>query len=194
MEEYPHRGGFEIKMADFNQAIKWLREGKKVRRSGWVKGSVLHNERGRILFGSENTTLLSCLPNLEATDWEIYCEEHNFSCYHIRNRLECDSTCTETCSNCGIEKPEETKLKTLKDLGCLNKTHDHRTRGDFCIVRKSDLKQEAIKWVKYDIEVWRNHAIPEGMTKEQIREVHNQAVRTRQFWKDRFNITEEDLK
>ena len=63
------------------------------------------------------------------------------------------------------------KLKTLKDLECLNNTHDHKTRGDFCIIRKSDLKEEAIKWYRN-----RYHRMDDS------------------HWLTFFNITEDDLK
>ena len=57
------------------------------------------------------------------------------------------------------------KLKTLKDLGYINKD-----------IWQWELKQEAIKWVK-----------------EEIREYGGIFAETRR-WMERFNITEEDLK
>jgi len=55
------------------------------------------------------------------------------------------------------------------------------------------LKQEAIKWVKEDIEDYRkiNLNLPQG---EPGRVIHNFIVQQRQKWKDRFNLKEEDLK
>ena len=73
------------------------------------------------------------------------------------------------------------KLKTLKDIECLDSTHDHRTRGDFCIVRKSDLKQEAIKWVK-------NCKICK------LTELADTICRGCERFVTFFNITEENLK
>ncbi len=67
------------------------------------------------------------------------------------------------------------KLKTVDDIECLNNTHDHETRGDFCIIRKSDLKTKAVKWFKY----WRN-SITQPDKEDIFLEFHN--------------ITEEDLK
>ena len=64
-------------MADFNQAIKWLKEGKKVKRKNWDNISVLSYDGSTIEHGS----LLDCMPNLEATNWEIYCEEHEWINY-----------------------------------------------------------------------------------------------------------------
>ena len=82
------------------------------------------------------------------------------------------------------------KLKTLKDLGCLNETHDHKTRGDFCIVRKDDLKAEAIKYVK-DMQGF----IDRNEGKISIRENDEDAtLRGGIEWiKHFFNITSEDL-
>ncbi len=69
------------------------------------------------------------------------------------------------------------KLKTLKDLNWANQEP-----------QRTQLRQEAIKWVKADMEEYRHSKIKVSQ------EVHNFIVQRRQFWKDRFNITEEDLK
>jgi len=63
-----------------------------------------------------------------------------------------------------------TELKTLKDL--------EKKQGGHPFVFTKDLKQEAIKWVKKDFELVRNL------------ESHKMLER----WKNRFNLTEEDLK
>ncbi len=63
-------------MANFEQAIKWMREGKKVARLNWVKGISLHSKGGIIYNnGGTETGLLTSLLNIEAIDWEIYGEE-----------------------------------------------------------------------------------------------------------------------
>lgn len=71
----------------------------------------------------------------------------------------------------------ENKLKTLKDLECLNPTHDHKTRGDFCIIRKDELRAEAVKWVKQKRRFFPWFRRTDG-----------------EDFMDFFNLTEEDLK
>ena len=67
-------------MGDFKQAIEWLKEGKKVRRSDWGN-KILHGElkHNFIHFsddtGNLNSLFLNDVLNLEATDWEIYEEK-----------------------------------------------------------------------------------------------------------------------
>jgi len=53
--------------------------------------------------------------------------------------------------------------------------------------------KEAIEWIKQDIEDYRNSNIelPKG---NQGILIHNFIVDQRRKWKERFNITEEDLK
>ena len=57
---------------------------------------------------------------------------------------------------------------------------------------KEKIRQQAVKWVKEDIEDYRNAdlhlpAPPIGIN------IHNFIVRQRQKWKDRLNILEDDL-
>lgn len=87
------------------------------------------------------------------------------------------------------------ELKTLKDLIMDVKvgvgTSNERTIGKNLSIE--ELKQEAIKWVKEDIIDYRCAdlhlpAPPRGIN------IHNFIVRQRQKWKDRFNISKEDLK
>ena len=61
-------------LADFKQAIAWMKEGKKIRRrnEGWyIKGNKMLN-----LYGVETGNLCVhqefSIPDFEATDWEIY--------------------------------------------------------------------------------------------------------------------------
>ena len=64
-------------MSDFKQAIEWMKEGKKVRRSYWgnkeLKGFVQNNF---IQFedkdGRSDAHFLNELTTIEATDWEIF--------------------------------------------------------------------------------------------------------------------------
>ena len=146
-------------MADFNQATKWLKEGKTVRREYWnneiVCGKSDHVWSGKkmqsgIYFYNINKIDMT-LPDLRfdisdfsGKDWEIYCEEHDWYIIHQKGCGLNDYACKELkcnyprCKNCGVEKPNE-ELKTLKGLvndGDMNK-------GDAWVI-----KQEAIKWVK----------------------------------------------
>lgn len=63
-------------MSDFIQVIIWLKDGKKVRRKNWSKGSYIYNYIGIKGTDGESTGLLTSIKNLEATDWEIYGEEN----------------------------------------------------------------------------------------------------------------------
>lgn len=88
-------------------------------------------------------------------------------------------------------------MKTLKDLPKVA-YYDKKFDGmdmlkDVKPIAERILKEEAIKWIKQDIKDYRtaNIALPE---REQGRKIHNFIVQQRQKWKDRFNITEEDLK
>ena len=68
-------------MSDFKQAIKWLREGKKVRRSSWGNKTLYGEIKANnfISFederGDTNAHFLNDAESLEATDWEIYEKE-----------------------------------------------------------------------------------------------------------------------
>lgn len=64
-------------MANFQQAIKWLNEGKKVRRKSWSKDSYFDEARnGLKLFSCEKESGCPLLiGDLKATNWEIYEEE-----------------------------------------------------------------------------------------------------------------------
>lgn len=65
------------------------------------------------------------------------------------------------------------KLKTLKDVG------EQYIHNDFGLMfSEEELKAEAIKWIKEDYSLVRN------------KETHIMLER----WKNRFNLTDEDLK
>ncbi|KKL76480.1 hypothetical protein LCGC14_2044490, partial [marine sediment metagenome] len=66
-------------MANFNQAIKWMKEGKKVRRPDFFKGDYSYVYEGVVMDNKDNLALT--IEQLEATDWEIYCEEHEWINY-----------------------------------------------------------------------------------------------------------------
>ena len=63
-------------MADFMTAVKWMKEGKKVRREYWVSNLCCFEGTGTIEFNSSGKSLL--FDSIEATDWEIY-EEDNWN-------------------------------------------------------------------------------------------------------------------
>lgn len=75
-------------------------------------------------------------------------------------------------------------MKTLNDISI---NRGGNGRNEF------ELKREAIKWIKEDIEDYRRAVInlPGGQVG---RTIHNFIVSQRGKWKERFNITEEDLK
>ena len=67
-------------MANFKQAIKWLKDGKKVRRPNWKKDS-------HWIFGRDQTILFHGITNahihlnqIEADDWEIYKGPKDWTC------------------------------------------------------------------------------------------------------------------
>jgi hypothetical protein len=63
-------------MADFMQAVKWMKEGKKVRRSFWDKNVFLQpNGRNGEITNNDGKTGQFSYCYFEATDWEIYEEE-----------------------------------------------------------------------------------------------------------------------
>ena len=104
-------------MADFNQAIKWLKEGKKVRRNAFTQKDFFVVSGGTYIYWKEvgggrwNPDML----DYEATDWEIViCKNNN----HDWEKHGCASPLKEyfVCKACGEEKfiyvAEE---KTLSD-------------------------------------------------------------------------------
>ncbi len=65
-------------MADFMQAVKWMKEGMKVRRDRWDERLHIDYEDSsdpfKFVNGVEGATLL-LMGNFEGTDWEIYRDE-----------------------------------------------------------------------------------------------------------------------
>lgn len=112
-------GGGRI-MANFNQAIQWMKEGKKVRRRRvqqlkcyiWYIPNI--DKGNRMLTTLEKPETLLILDDFEATDWEIYCEEHEWVSYdEVRQAY----LAKDHCKNCGIEKPKENSAEFLQRLG-----------------------------------------------------------------------------
>lgn len=81
------------------------------------------------------------------------------------------------------------KLKTLKDLPKQYSMNYPIKKSGYSVFIK-DLKQEAIKWVKEDIEEHYNlfRDVLKG------REIKSPAMTLIKKWMKRFNIIEEDLK
>ena len=113
-------------MADFNQAIKWMKEGKKVRSKSvsndqWYlfknesQGSVgfifLHHSKM-----SEPKIWGPNLSMLEKTDWEIYCDHEWIVGKYIPNDKG-GVDATTYCVICDIEEPKENLAKFLQRLG-----------------------------------------------------------------------------
>lgn len=64
-------------MADFQQAIKWLKEGKKVRRKYWNKDYAVYLSEGGIWYKERDAEFRNTfyVGDFEATDWEIFEEK-----------------------------------------------------------------------------------------------------------------------
>ena len=88
-------------MADFKQAIEWMKEGKKVKRPHWVYPILIKQDFIHILDLETNKTqhYQNCVDDFEATDWEIYCKEHEFKWDEFR--------AINICKNCGFKKLRE---------------------------------------------------------------------------------------
>ena len=189
-------------MTNFNQAIKWMKEGKKVKRKGvqQIECYIWHipniDKGNRMLATIKQPNTLLILDDFEATDWEIYCEEHEWIFGH---RLGCGGNtyacrklgCNKgRCKHCGIEK-SETELKTLKDFFDEQLLEE---RGFEPL--RNELIQEAIKDIKQIQKLEDNplNKAWERITGMKIRysEEAKQGVINYIKWK--FNITKEDLK
>lgn len=84
-------------MSNFKQAIKWVKEGKEIRRKSWEGKST----KGYKPYYSE---WRYSIEEIEADDWEIYCQEHEWVSAMIWTGKD---YCKYKCKNCGIKKPEE---------------------------------------------------------------------------------------
>ena len=62
-------------MNDILQVMKWLREGKKVRRMNWIPGAYLALDNKRILNDKKEPVKFDYICSIEATDWEIFEEK-----------------------------------------------------------------------------------------------------------------------
>lgn len=62
-------------MADFMQAVKWMKEGKKVRRQNWCVGNYIYLGKNSHYLYYDGKVFVTTYMDTEATDWEIYEEE-----------------------------------------------------------------------------------------------------------------------
>ena len=107
-------------MADFEWAIKMLKEGKKVRRKFFAEKRYLFVSTGSTIEIDGMGNYPFKVHDFEATDWEIYCEEHDWEVgrYVPKGNGTCDSSIY--CKNCGkeklVEKPKESLSDKRKDI------------------------------------------------------------------------------
>ena len=62
-------------MSNFQQAIQWLKEGKKVRRPSWEDDSYWKLGSAGIILWADETPAKIHLNQINANDWGIYEEE-----------------------------------------------------------------------------------------------------------------------
>ena len=133
-------------MADFKQAIKWMKEGKKIRRPNYYEDDYSYLHNGNVMMDNKENLAIT-LEQFEATDWEIYCEEHEWinyediinknpaifykenpqfgwrGCPHPSSYKE-----DKFCRSCGVMKTEEIKLE-VGDIVKSNETCKERFIG-----------------------------------------------------------------
>jgi hypothetical protein len=74
-------------MANFEQAIKWLREGKKIKRPEWKEGSYWTLGIDETVMWNKDIIAHIHLNQIEAKDWEIYEESHSLLHSRLKNQL-----------------------------------------------------------------------------------------------------------
>ncbi len=90
-------------MADFKQAIEWMKVGKKIRRPHWLKNVYINQTQHKGVVKDEDGTLTTFgIDDFEANDWEIYCPEHTWEEHGCARPLKKYWICT----NCGEEEKE----------------------------------------------------------------------------------------
>jgi len=62
-------------MAKFQEAIRWLRQGKKVRRKDWNEGDYVFLNRDVIINNHKKLVRFCNVVGLSAKDWEVFKEE-----------------------------------------------------------------------------------------------------------------------
>ena len=76
-------------MSNFNQAIKWLKEGKKVRRPSWEENNYWILGIDEKISFKDGTTTHIHVNQIEAKDWEIYEEMKITGSLAIGNNEKC---------------------------------------------------------------------------------------------------------
>ena len=69
-------------MADFKEAVKLMKEGKKVRREHWryINNFALYEEPGvGLVFNNNRFSDKLTIKDIEAKDWEVYKEEDDWN-------------------------------------------------------------------------------------------------------------------
>lgn len=181
-------------MANFNQAIKWMKEGKKVRKKSiFNKSFFIHlgikdsyrPSWDKQIWGPGGEPYDFDITDFEADDWEIYCKEHEWEnlehTFPLPGEKEFKITEGNYCKNCGIEKPEE--LKTLNELEGTSQYNDNppvKTGGADVL----SLRRSAIEDVKH---FRKNRSSNPDYSKTELDGVEKYIV-----WKN--NLTEGDLK
>lgn len=79
-------------MSSFTQAIKWLREEKKVRRPNWDENSYwkLSQDKYQKIIWSDGTHARIHLEQIEAKDWEVFvetCDPFNWELKHMGKKV-----------------------------------------------------------------------------------------------------------
>lgn len=113
-------------MANFEQVIKWLREGKKVRRPIWKPRTFWALGKDECVVCNHNNSDFLEIPHihveqLKAADWEIYEDKEKFPIKHTYNTLtfiihEAGLTLKEYGAEIFIGKPDGGRFKILEEF------------------------------------------------------------------------------
>ena len=107
-------------MSDFKQAIKWLNEGKKVRRSSWKNlDCFIYAEKylEPILLAPSGREEWFGICDFEATDWEIYEEKKDESLSDKIYKSALGAVrCPDSISTEDVKEKIQNAQKRLKDL------------------------------------------------------------------------------
>ncbi len=129
-------------MADFQQAVKWMKEGKKVRTPSYNQGDYSYiNEDGVMLDNLGNSGLN--LELLEATNWVIYCEEHDWGIAGQEYTEKEGTSYYLICKNCGFKKkesPKESLSDKIEDIGEIDPVE--KCGGGWEVCHTKDIKEK----------------------------------------------------
>ena len=59
-------------MADFNQAIEWLKQGKKVRRNDWGNGDIFLETLAQNIMYRDGNVFVIDLNDIASDAWELF--------------------------------------------------------------------------------------------------------------------------